>query len=332
MRPSQHEAVAPLAKPGRNDPCGSGNKYKKCCLSKDEATKREGHAEAQARHGRPAADHRLPIDQLNAALAAILADAAGHDEEGDTLMEGSNTVLDLVRAGKLDEAEAATRAVLTRYPDMHDDWDRLGMVYEARAENAQAADCYRGRVPRREPDYSEPAFKDSFVKRIRQARRQLRPFRPLSLALGDGAEPGAIRDRGQNARIVPSDTVARLELAKLKVALLDAKGNAVAIRQPCAARAASAGPSSRSLRPSRMRSTTACCKVTLGEQPSLVEKLADLLKSLTGEPPGFTEISAAQRWRPDRIGDLSEILPGTNESLGPRSRCLASAQVALIKK
>ncbi|HEX5845101.1 MAG TPA: SEC-C metal-binding domain-containing protein [Rhodoplanes sp.] len=28
-----------MAKPGRNDPCpcGSGNKYKKCCLAKDEA-------------------------------------------------------------------------------------------------------------------------------------------------------------------------------------------------------------------------------------------------------------------------------------------------------
>jgi hypothetical protein len=29
----------------------------------------------------------------------------------------------------------------------------------------------------------------------------------LSLALGDGAEPGAIRDPDQNARTVPSDTV-----------------------------------------------------------------------------------------------------------------------------
>ena len=40
-----------MAKPGRNDPChcGSGNKYKKCCLAKDEAAEREGLAEAQAR-------------------------------------------------------------------------------------------------------------------------------------------------------------------------------------------------------------------------------------------------------------------------------------------
>ena len=33
--------------------------------------------------------------------------------------------------------------------------------------------------------------------------------------------------------------------------------------------------------------------VTLGERPSLIEKLADLLKTLTGEPQGFTEVSAA---------------------------------------
>ena len=31
--------VKPAPKPGRNDPChcGSGNKYQKCCLAKDEA-------------------------------------------------------------------------------------------------------------------------------------------------------------------------------------------------------------------------------------------------------------------------------------------------------
>jgi len=32
-----------MAKPGRNDrcPCGSGKKYKACCLTKDEAAERE---------------------------------------------------------------------------------------------------------------------------------------------------------------------------------------------------------------------------------------------------------------------------------------------------
>jgi tetratricopeptide (TPR) repeat protein len=158
-----------MAKPGRNDPChcGSGNKYKKCCLAKDEAVEREGMAEAQVRLGDRVAERRLQVQELKAAMAARLADAVDL-QDSDTLMDESNAVLDLIRAGKLDEAEAAARALLARYPDVHDGWDRLGMVYEARGENARAADCYRRVVAflDENPDYSEPAFKDKFVERI----------------------------------------------------------------------------------------------------------------------------------------------------------------------
>ena len=159
----------PMAKPGRNDAChcGSGAKYKKCCLAKDEAAEREGMAEARARREDRAAERRLRVHELKAAMAARLADAEdlAHD---DTLTDESNAVLDLIRAGKLDEAEAAARALLARHPDVHDGWDRLGMVYEARGDNAQAADCYRRVVAFLDdnPDYSEPAFKHSFVERI----------------------------------------------------------------------------------------------------------------------------------------------------------------------
>ena len=50
IRPSQLDGADPMAKPGRNDPCpcGSGKKYKNCCLAKDEAAERERLAEAQA--------------------------------------------------------------------------------------------------------------------------------------------------------------------------------------------------------------------------------------------------------------------------------------------
>ena len=157
-----------MAKPGRNDPCpcGSGNKYKKCCLARDEAVEREGMAEAQVRRG-DAAERRLQVEELKAAMAARLTGAEDFYDD-DTLMDESNAVLDLIRAGKLDEAEAAARDLLARYPDVHDGWDRLGMVYEARGDNAQAADCYRRVVAflDENPDYSEPAFKDKFVERI----------------------------------------------------------------------------------------------------------------------------------------------------------------------
>jgi hypothetical protein len=52
-------------------------------------------------------------------------------------------VVQLVGAAKLDEAEAPARDLLVRFPDVHDGWDRLGMVHEARGDSRQAADCYR---------------------------------------------------------------------------------------------------------------------------------------------------------------------------------------------
>jgi hypothetical protein len=41
----------PAPKPGRNNlcHCGSGNKYKKCCLAKDEAAERDRLVKAQVR-------------------------------------------------------------------------------------------------------------------------------------------------------------------------------------------------------------------------------------------------------------------------------------------
>ncbi|HLA77477.1 MAG TPA: SEC-C metal-binding domain-containing protein [Vicinamibacteria bacterium] len=44
--------------PGRNDPChcGSGKKYKSCCLGTDEAVAREARAKAEAEAPAPAPD------------------------------------------------------------------------------------------------------------------------------------------------------------------------------------------------------------------------------------------------------------------------------------
>ena len=49
---------ATAARPGRNDPCpcGSGRKYKQCCLEKDEAAIRAAHATAVALSPDPAPD------------------------------------------------------------------------------------------------------------------------------------------------------------------------------------------------------------------------------------------------------------------------------------
>jgi tetratricopeptide (TPR) repeat protein len=112
---------------GRNEfcPCGSGKKYKRCCLEQDEQDQREAAL----------------------ALAATMADQQAQDDEfaewSDALDDASNAVVDLIEADKLDHAEKAARELLENFPEVHDGYDRLGMVYEARGEPKKAADCYR---------------------------------------------------------------------------------------------------------------------------------------------------------------------------------------------
>ncbi|HLG53819.1 MAG TPA: SEC-C metal-binding domain-containing protein [Vicinamibacterales bacterium] len=48
--------ITEVPRPGRNEPCpcGSGRKYKQCCLGKDEAEARVAHAKAAADAPEPA--------------------------------------------------------------------------------------------------------------------------------------------------------------------------------------------------------------------------------------------------------------------------------------
>lgn len=127
-----------MPKTGRNDPCpcASGKKYKHCCLERDRA------AELSA------ADH---------ARVAL--------QESQALEVTSNAVVDLVHAGHLDEAEQAARELLARYPEVHDGYDRLGMVHEARGQFREAAECYRKVIEftRANPEDYDPGFVDIFL-------------------------------------------------------------------------------------------------------------------------------------------------------------------------
>lgn len=112
---------------GRNDPChcGSGKKYKRCCLEEDQ----EGE--------------RFVREAAAAVIAAEQAEDNTFAEWNDKLDDESNAVINLIEAGKLDEAEQAAHQLIKNYPEVHDGYDRLGMVYEARKEPKKAADCYR---------------------------------------------------------------------------------------------------------------------------------------------------------------------------------------------
>lgn len=95
-----------IKKPGRNEPCpcGSGKKYKKCCLNN------------------PAVGGTFIYTDL------------------DML---SNKVNELIKDGRLAEAEDTCRILMKKYPDQIDGLHRYAEVYEAMGEKQKASRYYR---------------------------------------------------------------------------------------------------------------------------------------------------------------------------------------------
>lgn len=148
-----------MPKIGRNDPCpcGSGKKYKHCCRSKDEAAEHAAFAAPRAAAAAAYQERQARIKERQAQL-----------EHEDELARASNAVIDLVHAGRLDEAEQAARELLVRFPDVHDGYDRLGMVYEARGDHKAAAECYRKVIEfvHAHPELYDPEFEITFQRLI----------------------------------------------------------------------------------------------------------------------------------------------------------------------
>ena len=144
---------------GRNAPCpcGSGLQYKRCCREKD-------RAEQSARdRARSIAERERQEAARQAAREAL--------DESYALDSASNAVVDLVHAGKLDQAEQAARALLERYPEVPDGHERLAMVYEARGDQRQAAECY-GKVIemiRACPGEFDPEYERYLLEKLEQA-------------------------------------------------------------------------------------------------------------------------------------------------------------------
>ena len=87
-------------------PAGRGLPYKKCCRGKD-------RAEQSARdRARSIAERERQQAQRQATLEAL--------DESYALDNASNAVVDLLDAGKLDEAEQAARELLERYQQVPD--------------------------------------------------------------------------------------------------------------------------------------------------------------------------------------------------------------------
>jgi tetratricopeptide (TPR) repeat protein len=110
-----YESIRIMAKIGRNAPCpcGSGKKYKRCCL--------------------PGQPKKLPSSDRKQRLIPVFTE----------LDQLSNSVVDLIKQDKLDKAEAVSRKLLKEYPDQINGLNRLAMVYEVRGEKEKAAEHYR---------------------------------------------------------------------------------------------------------------------------------------------------------------------------------------------
>ncbi len=127
-----------MRRPGRNDPCpcGSGKKYKRCCLPAHEAAERaERQAAEELAKAKLLAEEERERDLLETWRSEY--------EEERAFVEESNAVVDLIQAGRLDEAEKAALLLIEHHPDATDGLERLGHVYEARGDMKTAAKHYR---------------------------------------------------------------------------------------------------------------------------------------------------------------------------------------------
>jgi tetratricopeptide (TPR) repeat protein len=144
-----------MAKIRRNDlcSCGSGKKYKRCCLANDEATARS---------------------TLAAATAAAHHDPHLCDACNDKLDAAANAVFTLIEAGNFDQAEQAAHDVLVRFPSAHDGYECLGRLHQAKGDHRQAANCYRKVIAfaRKDPHLYDPDFVDHFQALIEQLEPQ----------------------------------------------------------------------------------------------------------------------------------------------------------------
>lgn len=154
-------------KPGRNDPCpcGSGKKYKKCCLEKDRDS--PGDRRPQPQKVQPG------IKAMAAEISRLMTPpTVAYDNiefDDDDLDELSNSVVRLIREGKLDEAEKACDELDRRFPEMIDCLERRAMLLEARGESKLAADYYRRAAEHaRTHEGFDPDVADTFLASANQ--------------------------------------------------------------------------------------------------------------------------------------------------------------------
>ena len=150
-----------MPSPGRNDSCrcGSGKKYKKCCLQREEAA----------------------ATPLRAAPPGVVPPPSGWTLVEDDLDKLSNRVVALLRAGRFDEAEQARDTLRTRYPDMIDWVERTAMIHEARGNLGAAVEWWERTLRQME---AEDGFDEEGRDQVRAIIRRLRATPTMNETVG----------------------------------------------------------------------------------------------------------------------------------------------------
>ncbi len=135
-----------------NCPCGSGKKYKRCCLQTDEEIASASTVERT----------------IHRSLAFF---AKENEPDIDDL---SNSVVALINTGALDAAEEVCMRLLREFPECVDGIMRLVAVHEAKQDFSLAADYARKTVDfmrEREEDF-DPALIADYEEQELELRRK----------------------------------------------------------------------------------------------------------------------------------------------------------------
>jgi hypothetical protein len=116
-----------MSKVGRNDPCpcGSGKKYKACCLNKDEAERRiERRASNAALNAQVQSDYEAFNDLM---------------DRSEESQDAAASIWALIEAKQFDLAEQATQEYIAYFVESPIGFDLMSYICEARGELSQAA-------------------------------------------------------------------------------------------------------------------------------------------------------------------------------------------------
>lgn len=132
---------------GRNEPCicGSGKKYKKCCLPKET----QGILKKAAEISIQDKEIKKNVSKLNYPF---------FESDIDSL---SNSVEDLIESKNFDKAKEVCKKLLEEFPDQVDGYERFASVYENEGNTLEAIKYYHKTIDfmRKNPGFDEDGIR-----------------------------------------------------------------------------------------------------------------------------------------------------------------------------